>query len=99
MTLSINRTAITHWVSTGVKALSIVAGVGAYANWIPGKYGALAVLVFALASASKDLLTSVQSKLTSNEAALEIVSDTLKESSSVVDAGKKLAVQAKVVLK
>ncbi len=79
-----NRSNITHAVASAVKALSILLGFSAYAHFIPGQYGLIAIAAFAIASTVKDFLSALEKRLESPEATADVAIDTAKDAISVV---------------
>jgi len=54
---------ILKWCSLGVKGLSVVAGLSAYANFIPASWMPWALGAFAIASILKDTVNRIGDQL------------------------------------
>lgn len=54
-----NKQDILKWLSLAGKGLSVVAGLAAYANFIPPKWAPLAVLAFGVSSILKDTVNRI----------------------------------------
>jgi len=79
-----NRSNISHAVVPTVKYLSVLTGLAAYANFLPGHFGVIAALVFGLASAVKDTLTALEKRLESPEDLVSVAVDTVKDAQQVI---------------
>lgn len=55
-------------ITTLVKIASVVAGLAAYADLVPAKYAPIAVIVFGVASAAKDLFVKTGDLLDDGQA-------------------------------
>lgn len=54
------KSKILSYLSLGIKFTSIIAGLSSYVGWIPSKYLPACVLVFAVASNTKDFFIHLQ---------------------------------------
>lgn len=79
-----NRSQVTHLVVSAIKYLSVFTGFAAYAHFIPGELGVVAVLVFGLASAVKDTLSGLEKRLESGDSLVNVTADTVKDSAQVL---------------
>ena len=63
-----NKQDTLKWLSLAGKGLSVVAGLAAYANFIPPKYAPLAVVAFGISSILKDSVNRIGDLLDDGEA-------------------------------